>query len=80
VLPNPVQNRANVRFSLNRGGPVSCALYDPAGNRVAELAGGVRPAGEHSISWDATGLQPGVYLCKLAAGAESGTVRLVKVR
>jgi hypothetical protein len=79
ATPNPVQDRVTISYALERGGPVACAIYDAAGNRIAEL-GVEQAAGSNSVTWNSTGVRPGVYLCRLTAGAESRAVRLVKVQ
>lgn len=57
---------------------MSCTVRDVAGREVARLLDGVRPAGRHSVSWDAAGVPPGVYLVELEASGAATTARLVK--
>ena len=80
VFPNPVTGRATLSYSLPRSAPVSCIVYDATGNVVSRLNTGTQPAGEHRQKWDATGLEPGVYFCKLQAGGSTSTIRLTTVR
>ncbi|MBM3332284.1 T9SS type A sorting domain-containing protein [candidate division WOR-3 bacterium] len=80
VSPNPVGTQATIGYSLPRGSSVSCAVYDVAGNLVSRLAAGSRVAGEHQTMWNAAGVKPGVYFCKLVAGGSSHTARLAVVR
>jgi hypothetical protein len=50
------------------------------GRSVAELVRGVRPAGEHSVRWDATGVRSGAYLCRIeASGADGASIRTTKI-
>jgi hypothetical protein len=79
VSPNPVSARAAISYSLPHSAPVSCVVYDAAGNVVSRLAAGNQAAGEHRLLWDAAGVKPGVYFCKLAAGSSSYTARLARV-
>ena len=55
-------------------------MYDAAGRRVAVLAEGYEAAGEHAVSWDASGHAPGVYLYQLNAGGDSIVRRFVVSR
>jgi hypothetical protein len=80
VFPNPVAGRATLSYSLPHNAPVSCIVYDVAGNTVLRMSAGTQPAGEHRQTWDATGMEPGVYFCKLQAGSSTSTVRLTLVR
>jgi len=80
VVPNPVTDGAVVSFQLRKSGPVSCVVYDAVGNRVASLAGGFRAAGDHRVTWDAAGAEPGVYFCQLVADGRITNTRMVRVR
>jgi len=75
--PNPVKAAATIRFSLEKEAYVKVAVYDLAGRRVATLAEGNFPPGEHSISWSPGGLMPGVYIYQLRAGDKAVTRRVV---
>ena len=60
-------------------------LFDAQGRRVAEVANRFFPAGRHTLSWDRLGVsgeavRPGVYLCRLTAGAVRDQTRLVLLR
>jgi flagellar hook assembly protein FlgD len=70
----------SVSYQLRSSGSVSCAIYDAAGSLVARLAAGMQPAGQHRITWDASSVRPGVYLCKLTAGGETYTTRLTRIQ
>lgn len=74
--PNPVRSRARISYTLPQAGPVSCAVYDATGRRVAELFHGQQAAGNQSLVWNAAGFGPGAYLVRIA-GAARGTARLV---
>ena len=78
--PNPVRTSAEVRFALAESADVTLAVYDALGRRVSVLASGVRPAGEHGVTFSATGLPGGVYVYRLTAGTSSQSRRLVVVR
>ena len=59
---------------------MSCVVYNAAGNVVSRLQAGTQPPGEHRLTWDATGMEPGVYFGKLVAGSSTTTARLTLVR
>ncbi len=68
--PNPFNPRVEIRFTLERGGPVGLYVTDLAGRRVATLAAGKRVAGSHGVVWDGTdargrGAASGAYLLSL---------------
>jgi len=78
--PNPAGARTAFSYSLSRSSVVNCVVYDAAGNIVSRLQAGTQPPGEHQLIWDAAGMKPGVYFCKLTAGASTSAARLTLVR
>jgi len=52
--PNPFNAETVIRFRTAVDGPVSLTIYDLAGQRVRELIGDARPAGDYTVSWDGT--------------------------
>jgi flagellar hook assembly protein FlgD len=64
---------------------VSLAIFDVRGARVATLVDGPQPAGTKSVLWNARddrghALASGVYLCRLVAGGEQQTRKLVLLK
>jgi len=78
AYPNPFADRLTISYQLERSEPVTCRLYDAAGNRVADLPGGIQSAGTHSLRWDVAHLAPGVYFCEFATSTWVRTYRLAK--
>jgi hypothetical protein len=50
-MPNPMQGRTDLTFSLARGGMVDLSIFDLSGRRVATLLHEFRPAGSHAAAW-----------------------------
>ncbi len=46
---------------------------------VVRLSGGNQAAGTHSLVWNAAGVKPGIYFCKLVAGGSASIARLARV-
>ena len=84
--PNPFGAETTIRFGVRRPGPISVAVYDPSGRLVRTLASEARAeAGSRSVRWDGRDdsgrrLASGVYLCRIAAGGETASQRLMLVR
>jgi hypothetical protein len=83
VSPNP-GTAHRVSFALPQKTQVELGVYDLLGRRVAVLAKGEFPAGEHTRMWDGratngTRAAAGVYFYRLIAGKEVRTVRAVKL-
>jgi dienelactone hydrolase len=70
--PNPVRNRAFIRYGIARPGPVSLAVYDVQGGLVRRLVSASEPAGARTIVWKPDAALPdGAYILRLTAGAQS---------
>lgn len=61
AYPNPFNPSTEFRFDLPEPGFVSLVVYDVLGRKVANVAGGYREAGYHSVTWNAVGQASGVY-------------------
>ncbi len=70
VAPNPFSDRALVRYSLARPGPVRLGVYDINGRCVRVLADGWQPAGDYRVSFSDDRLANGIYLLRLRVGGE----------
>jgi len=82
ITPNPVANRAVIRFGLPRTGSADLGVFDLAGRRVMNLALATRTPGWHELTWDcrlADGRRaaPGVYFVRLFADNEARKRTLV---
>jgi len=81
--PAPQAGGPRIAFSLSAEARVSLVVYDLRGRRVRTLLDGrAMGGGEHGIAWDGRSsggvrAATGVYLYRLAAGAEVITGRLV---
>jgi hypothetical protein len=79
--PNPTNGESRLRFRLPSDADVEATVHDVAGRRVAVLARGTFPAGEHDLAW--TGMAAGrrapagVYFVTLKALGEQRTTRIV---
>jgi hypothetical protein len=80
--PNPAAGSVRLGYELAGTAPARIDIYDGAGRLVKTLLDGERPAGRYSATWDRKGsdggiVSAGAYFCRLSAGTESRTLRLV---
>jgi photosystem II stability/assembly factor-like uncharacterized protein len=80
ISPNPFTRQTTLEFTLQQSGQVHLAIYNQMGEKVAVLADEYKPVGEYKISWNAAGLPAGMYYCRLQAGTQiySGKMILIK--
>jgi hypothetical protein len=62
VYPNPVADRAEIRWRQRAPGDVEIRFYSADGSRAAVYTAGVRAAGDQRYTLDAAALAPGIYL------------------
>ena len=75
--PNPFNPSTTINYSLENAANVTVAVYNTAGEVVANLVSGNVAAGNHSLSWNAGNLNSGVYFCQLTAGVNVVTQKMV---
>ena len=66
--PNPFNPETIIRWQIATTSLVDLRVYDVLGREVAMLVNETRPAGSYEISFDASRLATGIYLCRLSAG------------
>jgi len=83
--PNPFQRSTTITFSLAESGDVEVDVFAASGRRVRRLAGGLRGAGTHTVSWDGhddngLALSSGVYFYRVRGDGISETRKIVLTR
>ncbi len=66
--PNPFNPATRIHYSLGSIQFVTIKIYDLIGNEVATLVNESNAAGSHEVTFDASELSSGVYICKMTAG------------
>lgn len=60
--PNPFNPTTAISYQVSASSVVTLKIFDVLGREVATLVNGVRPAGKHTVQWDAAGFPSGVYM------------------
>ncbi len=76
--PNPFQAETRIPVDLPAPATVRMTVFDALGRAVAPAVDEVLPAGRHHLTFDGTGLAPGVYVARVEAGGRVRSVRLVR--
>ena len=84
-FPNPFNPATTIRYGVPREGRVELGVYDVRGRLVARLVDEVKPAGYHAVVWegrnsDGEGVASGTYLCRVIAGGEVRTEKMLLIK
>jgi hypothetical protein len=77
--PNPANLLLVVRYSLLEKSKVNLSFYDLSGRKVIMLSDEDKRKGDYKIEIDAEKLNNGVYFCRIVAGNEAVTRKIVIV-
>ena len=79
-FPNPFNPTTVISYQLPVASDVRLEVYDVLGREVATLVNERKPAGSYTVTFEASGLTSGVYLCQLRAGAYMATKKTVVLK
>ena len=71
-FPNPFSENTTIEYKLTKPTFVRVEMYNITGQRIKVLSSGNKAAGTYRIQWNAPGLAPGTYFCKVIT--DSGVV------
>jgi hypothetical protein len=80
IFPNPANEQLNIEFNLPQTSTVSIQIFNTMGAMAAELHNGQLHAGQQRLEWDAGHLPKGLYFCRVQAGQETFTQKIIKVQ
>jgi hypothetical protein len=87
--PNPAGDHAHFTFRLpdcviqagiSHNQQVSLKIYDLQGKEIAAILDEMKSAGEYTVRFDASILEPGIYFYHLTANGQNSTGKLIKIR
>jgi hypothetical protein len=78
--PNPFTETTSITWQLLQKAYVILKVYDFTGHEVITLVDCEMAKGEHLVTFDATGLPPGVYLYHLKVDGEVETRKMIVIR
>jgi hypothetical protein len=78
--PNPFNPSTQVAFELSRPAQVRLVVFDILGREVAMLVDDFREAGIYTVTFNASNLAGGMYICRLTAGDYTDSRKVVLLK
>ena len=78
--PNPFRNRTAISYHIPGDCMVKVSICNLFGKEIRTLVEKVQPAGTYALEFSGGLLPAGFYICRLKAGAQTETARLVKLK
>jgi hypothetical protein len=78
--PNPFNPATTIRFNLPEAGNVKITLYNLLGQQIRTLVNEFKESGVHTINFDASELNSGMYIYKIEAGSFVQTRKMTLVK
>jgi len=80
VYPNPVITSSTIGFRVTEQGFVLLKVLDINSREIATLVNETMSIGNYSIDWDASGLEGGIYFCKMQNGSFSEVKKILLMK
>ncbi|MBN1291014.1 MAG: T9SS type A sorting domain-containing protein [Candidatus Latescibacteria bacterium] len=78
--PNPFNPTTTINFSAPEAGIVNIDVFNVAGQKVDTIVSDFLSAGNHSVTWNASGLSAGVYFYSVKSGNFSKTMKMTLLK
>ncbi len=78
--PNPFNPATRIRFNLPEAGNVKLTIYNILGQEIRTLVNEYKESGVYTISFDASGLNSGMYIYKIEANGFVQTRKMTLVK
>ena len=75
--PNPFNPVTQIKFALAKTADVKLSVYNVSGQKIAELADGIKNAGFYTVEFDGSRFNSGVYYYMLEVDGKSMTKKMV---
>ncbi len=79
-FPNPFNPVTTVKYNLPEASFVTLKVYNVLGQEIANLVSSDKPAGFHSVKWDASKIASGTYIYKITAGDFTAARKMILIK
>lgn len=78
--PNPFNPTTTIKYDIPENSHVSLKVYDILGREVATLINGVKNAGYHQVTFDASRLASGTYVYRITTDKQSYSKKMLLLK
>jgi hypothetical protein len=78
--PNPFNPITTIQYDLPKPAEVKLTIFSAAGERITELVNEYKPAGFHSVTFDASPLSSGIYFYRINAGVNQAAGKMILLK
>ena len=78
--PNPFNAVTTIHYALPHSGEISLRIFNILGEEVGRLVDGIIPAGNHTVTWDASNVASGIYFYRLQSDDFVQTRKMILLR
>jgi len=78
--PNPVNVTTFIKYQLHKSAFVTLKVFDLQGREIVTLVNEYQNVGDHSVQFNASGLQSGVYFYRIEAGQYYDIKKLLVIK
>ena len=78
--PNPFNPVTQIKFDLTKTAKVRLSVFNVNGQLISELVSGIKNAGHHSVEFDGSRLNSGVYYYTLEVAGKSLTKKMILMK
>ena len=73
--PNPFNSSTQIKYTLNNSSNITLTIFDLSGKKMQVIVDEFQTIGEHTVDWDASYLNDGLYFYELKVDNNLGEVR-----
>jgi len=78
--PNPFNSVVQIKYAIPEQTNVKVTIHDASGREIATLFDDNEQAGIRNQTWTATNTPAGLYFCKVVAGSQTATMKVMLVK
>jgi len=79
-FPNPFNPTTTIKYAVPKEAHVKLTVYNVLGQEIAVLVNGLKSAGYHTVNFDASNLNTGMYIYKLEAGDFTSIKKMILMK